>query len=284
MLGFEHYGKRILRGADLAFTDPREKLKAPAESLYKIVDPKGKTYKRAEAFFGLVRQSFPESFWEKHGIQEYFRDYSELPIDEQKYRLSHRVGSGNQCDCFLLESLHQPEGEDRSLVLKAFQNGGNSVSELKKKGAQVKQDYEILREWYKEMPDLIPDQWPVIMGKFQIPHGHPMLAVVQKFLGNRIQDVASGFTDEAWSKVCNENPALREELKKFYEITQHDVDQYGKVPDLLGQDNLAVAWRQDTPRLVFLDPDGIDRIADMESKTVKKVNDRLDLLRRRSGS
>lgn len=282
MKGKEYYGQRVLRGADLAFTDEREKLLGPTESLYKILEPRGKTYKRAQALFGLVRQSLPESFWEKQGMKDYFRDYSQFPIDKSKYALKYRVGSGNQCDCFLLESLETSGANGNSLVLKAFQQTGKSLEQVEEKARQVKQDYETLKGWYSEMPDLIPQQWEVIMAKFQRPHGKPMVGVIQKFLGNKVQDVALDFTDKEWAELCKEYPDLRSQLGQFNKITQRDISNFGKVPDLLGKDNLAVAWTAGKPHLVFLDPDGIDKIADMTPRVRKRVEDRLSLLNHRA--
>jgi hypothetical protein len=277
----KHYPEKILRGVDLAFNDPRETLPGLEESAYKIVEPRSKTYKRARALFGLIRQSMPESFWEKMGTKEYLRDYSEFPIDPNSYSLKHRVGSGNQCDCFLLENLSNPEIE-ASLVLKAFQTSGNSLEEVQNKGRQVKQDYDTLCEWYSDMTNLIPEQWQIIMSRFQRPHDKPMLAVIQRFLGSGIRDVALDFSDKQWQSECQSHPGLLEDLKKFVKITRKKIISEGKILDLLGRDNLAVAYFKAEPRLVFLDPDGIDEFKHMGSKASESVYDRLNLLEHRA--
>jgi len=47
--------------------------------------------------------------------------------------------------------------------------------------------------------------------------------------------------------------------------------KYGKVLDLLGHSNLVIADSLDSPKLFFLDPDGIDKLDDMNSRTRTKV-------------
>lgn len=279
----QYYKNEFVRGMDLAFTDGRELVaKNPLKSIYKIIEPGSHTFLRTQALFELIRKAIPEQVWERAGSENFFRDYSAFPIDPNKYSISHRVGSGAQCDCFLLENKEDAEKEAKSLVLKVFQKSGLTLAELEKKAQQVKGDYSTLKQWYMDMPGLIPEQSQVIMTRFQKPHNKPMLVVLQQFLGNRVQDVALDFTDEVWKGVCKKHPVLSTQLQQFTDITEDNAKNYGKVPDLLGRNNLSVAWLSGKPNLFFLDPDGIDEFKHMTPKVLRKVTDRMALLRHRA--
>lgn len=276
MKNLEYYSKSFARGADHAFTDERERLPSIGKSLYEVVRPGSNSQKRAYALLSMVRKSLPEVVWGNSGAAASFRDFSKLPIDQNKYKIRHRVGSGDQCDCFLLESkLGQ---HPNSLALKVFQNKNNSLEEVEAKAAQVKRDYKVLKTRYQEMPELIPHQESLIIHNFQKPHSAPVLVVLQKFLGNDIKDVATGINMEQWKALCQKNPDLKAQLSQFMAITRENIVQNGDIANFLGQDNLSVVNSEIVPKLVFLDPDGIGRLEDMDLKTRKKVEARLDLL------
>jgi len=282
MRSLDHYLGKISRGADNAFTDPRESLPPIPESAFEAVKPRSNMYLRARAIFGLARRTMPESVWQKLGAGDFFWDVNQLPVNFKKYSLKHRLGSGNQCDAFLLEPNAKSHDEASSLVMKVFQNGSKTLEQIHEKAVQVKNDYETLKDWYKDMPGLIPNQAEVILPRFQRPHGEPSLVIFQDFLGKGIQDVAHDFSAEHWTKTCAQFPQLNSQLRQFVNITERNIVEKDLVPDLLGRDNLAAAYDKGSVKLVFLDPDGIDHISHMDDKTKKRVLDRLSLLRSRA--
>jgi hypothetical protein len=280
MKSLDYYSKRIIRAADHAFIDGRDRLPSISQSIYQVVAPGSNSGKRAYALLSLLRQGTPEALWQSSIIQKTFRDFSNFPFNQDKYILKHRIGSGNQCDCYLLEALDK---NNESWALKVFQTPGDNLTELENKARQVNADYATLSSWYKEMPGLIPAQSSLIINNFKLPHNKPVFVVLQKFLGSNVKDLAVDFTEADWKALCQRNPEIKEQLKKFVLITRKDIMNYDKVPDLLGHSNLSIVDEANAPQLFFLDPDGIDEFSDMDKRTKTKIEHRLELLDARAG-
>ena len=276
----EHYPRRILRGVDHAFTDDRENLPGTLESMYEVVKSGSNTSRRVYSLFSILRKALPEDLWKKFGLPETLRDYSHFPFDLKKYELKYRIGSGAQCDCFLVEPLDKEDCN--AFALKVFQNTGSSLAEVEQKAKRVNEDYATLSGWYKVIEGLIPEQTSVISESFQLPHGRPVFMVLQNFLGSDVRDLALDVSEAEWKDLCVKNPQLKTQLKDFIFITREKMKKYNKVPDILGYDNLALVDSANSPHLVFLDSSQIKSF-NGASKEGHKVESRLALLEKMAG-
>lgn len=277
----EYYSKRIIRGLDNAFAGKRESLLSTSKSIYEIVSPESNVVKRVQGLFSILRKAMPEQMWNKLGVSGALRDFSHFPFDLSEYELKHRIGSGYQCDCYLFEPLDKNEHE--TWALKVFQNIRSNLSEAEKKAKQVNEDYTTLADWYKEIDGLIPKQIALISEHFQKPRGRPTLVLLQKFLGSDVKDLAQDFNEDEWNALCERAPQIKEQLKKFVLITKSNIEKYDKIPDLLGDNNLVVVDQTSSPRLVFLDSDGIGNLSTMAPKFKPRYKARLNLLYKRAG-
>lgn len=277
----EKISQKIMRTANRTFTDPREKLPSVKQSIYRILKWDNILAHRLYEMFNLARRALPDKAWEIMGLSKTSLDLSHLPLDLTKYQLKQRVGSGYQYDCFLFEPREKQKG--KSWVLKVFQHTDNDLTEVQNKAKQVQDDYRTLCDWYQDIENLIPKQVSFISESFQESSRKPVLVVLQEFLGLEIRDVLEDFSEKEWEELCQKNPQIREQLKKFLAITQTIFEQYDKMPDLLGIGNLVVAKNGNDQNLAFLDPDGINTVSEIKERDKIRYKKILESLKRRAG-
>lgn len=279
MKSIEHYREQIIRAADHAFVDSKKSVETVEALLGRIFDPRGGTFYKAVSLFRLVRNFVPEGPESQERYRRFFRNPTLLPFDPEKYNFSERIGSGHNSDVFLLEA----QGEIReSLVMKLEYIGTKDLSQLEDKAKQNQKDYKFISEWYKSISGLIPPIYSLVLHSPVRKGGHKAAVVsVQRFMGRHLQDVALEITQSEWQKLVAQNSQLLEQLREFVRITKQHIGDEGRVIDLLGRKNLSVAESKQGTALVFIDPQGIDRVSDMTEKERMQVRNRIELLNSR---
>ena len=267
---FEYYKQRALRAADHAFIS-EEDLSPSKLELHGFV--------KAVKFFQLLKSLIPKELVGDEDYKKFFRDVSLLPVNPQHYRFKGRVGSGKRCDVFLLEDLH---GGNNSLVFKLEYSGVRDLSKLQQRAMKIQDAHETITEWYKTIPNFIPEQKTIIIEGLQRLSGkHAAIATIQKFMGANLRDVAEEISDFEWKKMAREHPLILGELKDFFAITKTKLQETGYIIDVPGKRNLSLAEIQGEPRLVFLDANDLFPFDDLNIQQKTMVRERLALLENR---
>ncbi len=276
----DYYYKRVARGVNNAFAEKYEDLPDAVESFYEVIRPGSHTFKRVYGLINFIRKVLPENVWKKIG-PETFRNFSHFPFDLNQYEVKQRLGSGATCDCFLFEPIDKNKYE--TWALKIIQNSGDNLIDVENKAKQVKEDYETLSAWYQQMENLIPKQMVLISENFQLPKRGPVVMILQEFLGSSIKDLIKDFNEKEWEELSQKNPHIKDQVKQFALITKNNLEKHGMVPDILGYSNLSIVDVSNSPRLVFLDPDGISKLDEMKKTKKFKYEQKLLELYKRAG-
>lgn len=208
-------------------------------------------------------------------------DPTNLPFNPDKLEFRGKIGKGGEHKVFLLEAK---DSSQSSYVLKINHQVLGGLDQVKKKAARFKQEYEEIKDRYKDLPGIIPEELTIITPNLKT--GKPAMATIQKFYGNQIRDLLKDFNQEELISLMGQEPKLYSEFKKFYEITEKQYCQNGVAVDLLGDKNLSIVKTDDGFKLIILDPhssvykaSGDKRIKEQEiyMQGLKNILDRVSL-------
>ncbi len=275
---FEHYKERIAEGLEEVWGKERSETVSEnglSEELENILGPDRSKFERFVAFLKVADKFLPERV--KKSYREGLYNESNLPFNFEKLGFDGWIGKGGESTVYLLESKNK---EMLSYVLKIHvsrKTGG--AEELLSEAKRYKEEYETIKSWYAEMPDLIPEENFLICPKPL--NGKPAVASVQKFVGRKLKDIFDDISKDNLEGICSENPGLAESIKKFVAISDNLKKEKGEIVDLLGKKNLSIAEDEDgKEKLVFIDPHisfSKDRNK-TEEKLYKRAESRLDYL------
>jgi hypothetical protein len=263
----EYYKGRAFRAAEHAFV--KDEGLNPAR-----LELQG--FAKAVRFFELLKKFVPEGLADDKKYRNFFRDISLLPIDPKHYRFRGRVGSGRQSDVFLLEDID--DGKN-SLVLKLVYSGTHDPEKLTRQIDKIRAAHETIQEWYRSIPNFIPEQHGMIIESLQrLSERRPAIAIVQKFMGASVRDAAEELPISEWKRLVKEHPHLLKELKDFLRITKMKLEETGNVVDIPGKRNLSLARVRGEPHLAFLDSSDLFKFDDLNQKQKNLVRERMRLL------
>jgi hypothetical protein len=243
--------KKMVKAAENAFFN-HERGMGIEEAWNALIDPNAGKFRRTQAAFAVIRSIVPDVVFEKLTGQHYKYHDDVLPIDPEKYVFDEKmIGGGFECNVYRLNSL---DPTHPSLVIKIDQFVSRSTDKLLARAREVKDDYEKKREWYRELPTLIPDEYHFI-GKSP-RGGKKAFFTIQEFLGSTdmMRDVFRGIDKEGLLEVLRKNLRLREEFKKFVEITARHAREKDEMIDTIGDKNLALVERGSDVSIILLDP------------------------------
>jgi hypothetical protein len=255
-MGFESIKapmEKVSRAAENAFFNYREDPDTK-EAWDALFDGEAWKFVRVQAAFTLLRSLVSDDVFERMTGGRYTYQGDVLPIDPSLYEFDEeRLGGGYECNVFRLISL---DPERPSLVIKIDHIITHDTDRLLERAKQLRSEYEEKREWYRELPGLIPDESQFIA---KSPRGgKPALFTVQEFLGGRgdIRDLFRGIDREELLGILRGDDQLRERFHRFAEITLEHAREHDEMIDTLGDKNLVLADRGDRTELIFLDPHG----------------------------
>lgn len=233
-----------------AFFDHVDEPDAPAP-WDKLVDSEVGKYDRVKALFGVVRDAVPDAVFKKLTFGHYEYRPDELAVDPQQYEFeAKKLDGGGECSVYRLISKRP----DRpSLVIKIDRTTRQNVDVLVERGKQIRTEYEEKKEWYRDLPDLIPEEMQFI-GKS--PRGGRIaLFTIQEYLGsaNEIHDLFHDYTPEQLVALAAGHPDLRRALLTFAHITLERAVTRDEMVDTLGRKNVAIVDRPGGPHLMLLD-------------------------------
>lgn len=243
--------KAVARAAENAFFNHERG--GDAEDAWNILTDHGAgKFRRTQAAFTVIRSMVPDAIFDTLTGKHYKYQNAVLPIDPEKYVFDEKmVGGGYECNAYRLNSL---DPALPSLVIKIDQFITRSTDKLLARAKAVKGEYEERKEWYRDLPALIPDEYHFI-GKSP-RGGKRALFTIQRFLGNmdEMKDVFRGISKEELLEVLRQNSQLRADFRKFVEITSRRAHERDEMIDTLGDKNLVLIRKESGASFILLDP------------------------------
>ena len=267
MRNFEYYQKQFCRAAEDAFINKRIeeiKLSEHFATLFRVKETK---FKRTVALLRILKATTP--FELKYDYKK-----EDLPFNPVDYEFQERkIDSGGENDVYLLESK---KADFPSWVLKINHCDEGNTKELAARASQIKKEYEEVRNWYANMPELIPQEDSLIMESPR--NGKPAIITLQQYYGHEIKDIFELISQEKLSEIFEENPKLKEDLLNFLRITKKKEAETGSMVDLGGPKNLSLIKIGDEERLILLDPHLISHPNRTKEAVKKYQRERLEYL------
>jgi hypothetical protein len=242
--------------AEDAFFDHEERPEAPTPWA-QLVAPDTSQFERTRALFAILRDAIPDQVFKTLTGQRYEYQTEVLPLDAGHFQFeSKKVGSGGECMVYKLTAL---DPGVPSYVIKIDQrNGTKRVDELVDRGKQVKAEYELECEWYRDLPGLIPEELQFIAKSPR--RGGNALFTIQKYFGtaDEIHDLFRGYPKDELIRILRSDPDLCNRFKRFATITLERAEREGLVPDTLGDRNIVLVDCPTARRQIhILDPHAI---------------------------
>jgi hypothetical protein len=252
-MGFESFKapiEKVARAAENAFFNYREN-PSTEEAWDALFDSKTRKFVRAQAAFTMLRSLVSDSVFERMTGGRYAYQRDVLPIDPEQYSFDEeRLGGGYECNVYKLIS-HDPERP--SLAIKINQSRASDTDDLLERGKVIRSEYEEKREWYRELPGLIPDE-AFFIGKSP-RGGKSAFFTVQEFMGgaDNMRDMFRGINREELLGILRSDEQLKERFCRFVEITLERAREHDEMIDTLGDKNLVLVERGGRAELVVLD-------------------------------
>lgn len=245
MKSFEHYKKQFDRATERAFMDREIKELSSPEHLKTIFWRGEGKFSRLVAALALIARATPEKYAPKY----HYRTES-LPFKPEEYEFKEEVlGRGGENDVYLLEA----RAADRpSWALKINHRDRGETDKILNKAKEIKTEYLMIRDWYRNMPELVPEEQMLIL---ESPRdGRPVIATLQEYRGRSLRDIFKGMKQEELAGLLKADPRLKAELADFVAITREKLVVAGEMVDLLGPRNLSLVKTDEGERLLLLDP------------------------------
>lgn len=260
-----HYAKGFGRATERAFMDEKMEKRKASEHLEILFGEGRSKFDRAIAMMSLLRKILPAD------VTKFKYKTENLPFNPNRYELRKPIGWGGESDVYLLES--KEEGEP-SWALKINHQEGDP-DELSAKAQEIRQKYETVRELYKGIEGLVPQEWTIILEG--VKNGKPAIATIQKYYGKEIRDVFKDVKEEELARILSKNPNLKQSLNQFLRISR-ELGKRGEMVDLLGDGNFSLVEEDGRGKLILLDPHLISDPFRTEEKIKNRQRERLAYL------
>lgn len=267
-----HYAKGFGRATEHAFMDEKMEKMRVVEHLETLFGQKRSKFDRAIAMMSLLRKILPAD------VTKFKYKTENLPFNPDRYELKKPIGRGGESDAYLLES--KEEGEP-SWALKINHQDRGDPDDLSARAWEIRQKYEIVRELYKGIEGLVPQEWTVILEGFK--NGKPAIATIQKYYGKEIRDVFKDVKEEEMARILSQNPNLKQNFSQFLRISREQLEKRGEIVDLIGDGNLSLVKGDGREELILLDPHLISDPFRTEEKIKNQQRERLVYLERLDG-
>jgi len=245
------------------------------ELLNKIFSGKSK-YEKILSFLRLAKNILPEKIANicsdklKSGL------YSEkpMPFNPEKYKFKEKIGKGGGCRVYLLESQIKDQPSWVAKILMPSAEGKTPTESLK----NYRQDYEYIRNIYREIPEIIlPEHFVIISDPFK-KGVSAAAANLQPFMSGEIKDIFR-FKPGELKDLSDKSPVFRNQLKKFCSISLENFHKDKKALDFLGEDNVVIVRNEEEEKLIVLDPHNIYSQNDPKENRRRRTMESLKFLK-----
>ena len=242
-----------------------------------LIDPEAGPFQRTKALFGILRDVVPDAVFNKLTRGRYQHHGEVLPIDPKRYQFeTKKVGSGSECSVYRLTSLDPAQP---SFVIKIDNGVRRDVDVLVERGKELRAEHAEMREWYRDIPEFIPDEMQFI-GKSPTG-GRNALFTLQEYIGtaDQIHDLFRGQTKAELIDILRQDPALRATFLTFASVTLEKAEIAGEMIDSIGDRNIVMIDQADGGKaLRYLDPHGKYKLATVSEKKRQVLQADLDFL------
>lgn len=265
MKSFEHYKNNFFRVAEGGLSDYRAGDESKIDLLKKIIEKESSKGEILLSIFKLIKDFLPKNETTNKAFLDLFQNPDHLPFDIEKLSYEGKIGKGGQCDAFLLSS-RIPELPSYVFKVQNFVTPEMKSDTIEDTAKNLKEEYEYIKDIYKDLPEVIPVEFTIILENPKNFNKGPRVAFVQRFYGTDIKDFFTELSAEEIFSMCQTDKDFFTNVQKFIEITLKYYREKGIVVDLFGPKNLAVVSNKGCPALVLLDPHVTYSILDGESR------------------
>lgn len=244
--------RRVIDAVENAFFDHVDN--PDAEPPWEVLcdSQKGK-FRRVQALFSVLRDVIPDPVFKKLTGKRYEYQGEVLPINVERYEFDARkIGSGEECNVYKLVSLDM---ERPTLVIKIDTTTTQNIDGLVTRGKLIRSEYEVTKDWYRAIPDCIPEEFQFIGHSPR--GGRKALFTIQKYYGmaDQIHDLFRSYSKEELIEILRSEPELRATFITFSKVTLDRVESHDEVIDTLGNNNVVLVDNPDgRHNLRLLDP------------------------------
>lgn len=240
----KHYHKQLKRATERAFAD-EGMAEIRAEKQLATLFKKGESkFNRTVALLGMLRKVLPE------GVLKFKYKTADLPLNPESYEFKEgAVGRGGENDVYRLEA--RTAGAP-SWALKINHQDRGDLKTLTGRAKEIKQEHEMVKDWYKEIEGLVPREWTLILAGPR--DGRPAIATLQEYYGSEIRDIFKEIEKDELAGLLDNQPRLKADLENFLRLSREQALATGETIDLLGNKNLSLIKKDGEERLVLLDP------------------------------
>lgn len=263
---FKKHIDQLSDAQEYASMETREKGDVSAYKLVETIesdDPAIRDFDKEVAFCRLVGKVKP-------GFLDPTRMYDagKLPIDPKNYEFKPMIGMGGESKVYPIMSKSP---ELPSWIMKIYRKEKGSTSELVEQGKKIKEEYEKIKDWYKAIPDAVPQEHMIIADDPKVHE--PRLIILREFISEEIIDIFEDISEYQLCELLKRDHKLRNAYQKFCEITLLHEQQSHEMIDVLGKKNISLLRNGDRYKFIILDPHII-----YSTKTSRK--DRIERLKR----
>ncbi len=270
---FSFYKHRIKLALEEGIVERNSPEKA-SKLIKEILNKKNGRYKKLVACVQLIKQALPTALSESLVKKLDQKDFSHLPFNPKKIILKDKIGAGYVSKVYLLES--QTENQTSFVIKLDFCHYGDT-EKLQQIAKQNNQDYEFVRQYYQDLPDLVPSELSFITTVQK--NKQPIIATIQAFIGSDIRDVFNDFSHLELVKLLKKDNDLQQDFIKFVDLTLNLAEKQQKVIDLLGEKNLVIVENQGKYYLKFLDPHLISSLIKSTTERSQRLQEAISYLK-----
>jgi len=175
-----------------------------------------------------------------HGAWEAFE---ELPVRGPWGKV---IAVGSVASCVAIDSAPPRH------VIKFWRRSlGDGIADLVLLAGELQEEYETVKRWYVDIPNLIPRTVHVIL---KAPmHGVPAVAAVQELVVEPATDLLRDHSDDGLIALLLRHDRLRTHFISFVASTRRAWDEEGRFLDMVGRDNVMLIDKEGEPQLRVAD-------------------------------
>lgn len=196
------------------------------------------------------------------------RDYNfkDAPINPDLYEFKERVGYGYWSEAYLLE----PKRDDLPILVYKVEYPATKkrTEELIATTKRYRQEYEFLKDAYKDMPGLIPETQYMIVKSPR--SGKPAIGALQTFVGTGAFDLLYRKNEQRVKELLRSDPKFKKQFEDFSRITL-ELAKSNSAPDLAGRDNVFVVKTGETHAIRVVDHHGFPT-ENVQAQRVHELN------------
>lgn len=233
-------------------------------------------YEKFVSLLRIAKDVLPESLtdFDREKLKDFLYSLKELPFNPEKFNFES-LDDGGQSKVFLLETR---EDDRQSFVLKILMPDKDRRKPMEQV-ENLRKEYEFIKELYKEVPDLIPNEYFLMLSD-PMNKNRVAPAMIQPFLGKEMKDFFSLSVNDL-RRGAKIDPVFEKQIKEFSRITLDHERKTRGIVDFFGPKNISVIKKNGgKERLILLDPHGIiSNPNELDGGKKEKLKKRLEFLK-----